>query len=102
MGQRISEAIYGEDSTQDKAASQGQGVGQRISEVVHGEDSSQGKAASEAKDAGRTTWEKLQSGAATVMQEAKGKLISFHAGGSIGFAAEKAKNGIAWGASVLL
>eukprot|EP00891_Asterochloris_glomerata_P003534 jgi/Astpho2/3534/fgenesh1_pg.00057_%23_19_t len=71
VGQRISEALYGEDSTQDKAASQGQGVGQRISEVVHGEDSSQGKAASEAKDAGRTTREKLQSGAATVLQEAK-------------------------------
>ena len=81
MGQRISEAIYGEDSTQDKATSQGKGVGQRISEVVRGEDSSQDKAASEAKDAGRTTWEQLQSGAATAARGAKGKLPPFYAGG---------------------
>ena len=81
VGQRISEAIYGEDSTQDKAASQGKGVGQRTGEVVRGGDSSQDKAASQAKDAGRTTWEQLQSGAATAAQGAKGKLTSLLAGG---------------------
>ena len=82
VGQRISEAIYGEDSAQDKAANQqGKGVGQRISEVVRGGDGSQDRAASQAKDAGRTTWEQLQSGAATAAQGAKGKLTSRYAGG---------------------